>query len=69
MFLSKKLKECRETAGLKRNDLIFELYSSAGLKLSPGTWSNWESGRSVPDANALWAIASFFKKPLEYFFK
>lgn len=50
-----------------RGDRRIELVAGvAGV--SSQTIRNWESGRSVPDADSLAAIAHFLRKPISYFF-
>ncbi len=67
MFVSDKLKKCREEKGLSVEDLTFEL-DKVGLRITRQTLYNWEAGDTTPDANQISVIANFFNKPLEYFF-
>lgn len=66
-FISDKLKECREASGLSIDLLMIEL-SGLGLVVHSNTLRNWEEGRSEPDVSDLAVIASFYKKPIQYFF-
>ncbi|MDD2703562.1 MAG: helix-turn-helix transcriptional regulator [Candidatus Omnitrophica bacterium] len=68
MFSHEILKKVREEKGLSLDGLATEL-GKTGFRVSRQTVWNWESGRHVPDANAIVALSEFFRKPLEYFFK
>jgi len=68
MFQSDKLKEIREKSNISETDLMFELYKM-GLKISRQTILNWECGATAPGADDLAIIATFFKKPIQYFFE
>lgn len=67
MFLASKLKEYREEKKLTQTDLMFEL-DKIGLRISRQTLINWEAGITIPNANEIDLIASFFKKPIQSFF-
>lgn len=66
-FSPKRLKECRQKVKLSRDNLMIEL-SKIGLTVHTNTIKNWEKGDSDPDVNDLATIASFFRKPIQYFF-
>lgn len=66
-FISEKLKQSREDADLSIDSLMIEL-ANMGLTVHTNTLRNWESGNSVPGADDLAVIASFYKKPVKYFF-
>lgn len=67
IFIPDKLKECRLEQKLTLTDLMFAL-EKKGLRVSRQTLLNWESGVFTPNVNNLCTLASFFKKPYEYFF-
>ncbi len=67
MFSHKALKECREEHGISQDQLMIEL-ANKGVRASRPTISGWENGDSTPDANALAALATIFRKPIKYFF-
>jgi len=67
MFIHANLIKIREEKRLSRTDFMFEL-DKIGLRISPPTLYRWETGTAVPDANELYIIANFFKKPMEFFF-
>lgn len=62
-----RLKECREKIGLSIDSMMIEL-SQIGLTVARNTLINWESGDTEPDPSDLAIIASFYKKPIQYFF-
>lgn len=66
-FDPNRLKDCRDKAGLSVDGLMIEL-SKIGLTVHTNTLANWEKGNSSPDVNDLAIIASFYKKPIQYFF-
>ena len=55
-----RLTELREARNMQQNEL------SAILHVSPGTISNYESGRHNPDFATLIAIADFYQVSLDY---
>ena len=67
MFISEKLRQCREAKDLTQTDLIFEL-DKVGLRISRPTLISWEAGDTTPDANEIALIAKLFDKPIQYFF-
>ncbi len=67
MFKFQNLKRCREDKELTQTDLVFEL-DKLSLRISRQTLLNWEAGVTTPDANDIVTIASFFNKPVQYFF-
>lgn len=67
MFIAEKLRKCREEKGLTQTDLMFEL-DKIGLRICRPTLINWETGVTTPDANEVALLASFFGKPIQYFF-
>jgi transcriptional regulator with XRE-family HTH domain len=66
-FKSSKLKKCREEKHLSQSDLVFEL-AKMGFRVSRPTIENWETGRTIPDADKIALLAHFFKKPITHFF-
>ena len=67
MFNAKRLRECRLRKSLTQTELMFEL-DKRGLRVSRCTLLNWESGNTIPNANALGVLAVYFNKPIKYFF-
>lgn len=67
MFNARRLRECRLKKGLTQTELMFEL-DKRGLRVSRCTLLNWESGHTIPNANALNVLAGYFNKPIQYFF-
>lgn len=67
MFIADKLRKCREDKKLSLEDLTFEL-DKINFRITRQTLYNWETGATVPNANALTALSNYFKKPIEYFF-
>lgn len=67
MFIAERLKKCREDKELSSEDLTFEL-DKIGFRITRQTIYNWETGATVPDANAIAVLSTYFKKPLQYFF-
>jgi len=67
MFISERLKKCREEKNLTQTDLIFEL-DKAGLRISRQTLLNWEAGDTVPGVDDLAIISRYFDKQVQYFF-
>lgn len=67
MFKFQNLKRCREDKELTQTDLVFEL-DKLSLRISRQTLLNWEAGVTTPDVNDIVIIASFFNKPVQYFF-
>lgn len=66
-FTPHKLKECREAKDISIDNFMIEL-SKIGLTVARNTLINWESGDTEPDPSDLAIIASFYKKPIQYFF-
>jgi transcriptional regulator with XRE-family HTH domain len=67
MFIAERLKKCREDKNLSLEDLTFEL-DKINFRITRQTLYNWETGETVPNVDALVALATYFKKPLKYFF-
>ena len=67
MYTPEKIKKLREDRELSQTDLMFEL-DKRGLRISRQTLISWESGTTAPNANDIAILASFFKKPEQYFF-
>lgn len=66
-FVSSRLKDCRFEKKLSRDRLMVQL-SRQNLQVHTGTIRNWEEGRSIPDAQEIKHLMTFFNKPFEYFF-
>lgn len=66
-FNFEKLEQCRLEKKINQTDLMFELYK-AGLKKSRQTLDNWEHGFTFPNAQELSVLATYFKKPITFFF-
>lgn len=67
-FTPSKLKELRDGSNLSVDKLMVEL-NNAGLAVSRNTIINWENGATEPDPTDLCIIASFYKKPIQFFFQ
>lgn len=67
MFIFERLRKCREEKGLTQTDLMFKL-DKIDLRISRPTLIHWETGITIPDANEVAILASFFDKPIQYFF-
>lgn len=68
MFLSNKIRECREEKKLTQSELMLEFYKEVGLQISRQTLVNWEQGVTIPDGDEIDRIAKYFRKPPGYFF-
>lgn len=66
-FLPQRLKECREKADMTVEQLLVSLHN-LDFPVARNTLLNWEGGKTAPDTNDLAIIASFYKKPIQYFF-
>ncbi|GEM_PF-6853087 len=69
MFKFALIKKLREQRNLSPNDLSLELYKKSGVKISRNTLVNWEQGCHQPRANELFAIATYFRIPMDRMFK
>ena len=67
MFSHEALKQFREELGMSQEQLMIEMANS-GVKVSRPTISNWETGDSVPDANALVILSQVLRKSVKNFF-
>lgn len=67
-FSGTLLKELRINNGLEYADLLLDMYAKVGIKVTRATFFNWESGRSVPDANRLKKLSDYFGVKIDYFF-
>ncbi len=67
-FNGEVLKNLREKADLSQEKLVVEL-SKAGFEITKQTIYKWENGITSPNVNDLVIVASFFKVPIQEFFK
>jgi len=67
MFISERLKKCREEKKFTQSELMFEL-DKIGFRICSRTIANWEQGVTEPKPNELAILANFFNKPIQYFF-
>lgn len=66
-FSPEKLKDCRLNSDLTIDSVIKQLFQ-VGYDVAPNTLTNWEGGKTSPDATDLAILASFYGKPIQYFF-
>ena len=67
MFIAERLKKCRQEKKFSQTDLMFAL-DKVDLRICRPTLANWETGKTIPDANELAILANLFGKPIQYFF-
>lgn len=66
-FEPQRLKECREQSELTVDALMIALHN-IGFTVARNTLINWEAGKTSPASTDLAIIASFYKRPIQYFF-
>lgn len=60
--LKHKIREMRELKGLTQETIAHE------LKVSQGTYNNWETGRRIPELSTILKIADLYEIELDYLF-
>lgn len=61
-ILRHRLKEMREIKGLTQDTIARE------LKVSQGTYNNWETGRRTPELQTILKLADYYDIQLDYLF-
>ena len=58
----------RETAGLTRANAVCTM-EKLGCEVSVGSIQNWETGKTIPDANYVPWLAAAYKVKMEAFYE
>jgi len=69
LFNSKKLRQLRMDKGYSLAQMARLLYVKTGLKVTRNCVSLWEKGKNFPSLKSLMALAVFYEKGIEFFFK
>jgi len=67
MFKNEVMKKAREKKGFSQVDLLIDL-ARHGVRVSPTTVSNWESGKTEPKGSRAFFIAKILGIPFSKLF-
>ncbi|MBN2120683.1 MAG: helix-turn-helix transcriptional regulator [Candidatus Omnitrophica bacterium] len=68
-FEHQKIKRLRVSKGLSLRELARQLTENNKTKVSRSALLFWETGETHPNLRSLIALANFYEKNVEYFFK
>lgn len=67
MFKGSKIARCRKSMGWSQEDMIASL-AVQGYRISRQTLTNWERGKTFPDANDIVYLCRLFGKSVLFWF-
>ena len=69
IFDSEKLRQLRMDKGYSLEQMARLLYVKTGHKVTRNCVNLWERGKNSPSLKSLMALAVFYEKGIEFFFK